>query len=193
MSNFVLVLLASMQVSLPASPEEEIELALSAAPPAAREDAGVYVLGSDGYVLAREGKSGLTCLVERGPEGSLEPICWDAEGAETLLPVALEKARLRAQGKTEDDVSAHIADGYASGRFRAPRRAGVAYMLSTENHVWNGERIVRYHPHVMVYAPYVTNADIGSDGMSPWMPWVLNEGEPNAYIITVVRADDDGK
>jgi len=64
-------------------------------------------------------------------------------------------------------------------------------MLSPENHVWNGERTVRSHPYVMIYAPYVTNADIGAERSSPWMPWVLNEGQPNAYIITVVRTDED--
>lgn len=169
---------------------QEASLAASAAPASLRDGVGLYLLGPEGYEEQRPSRNGLTCLVERGPEGTVEPICWDAEGTESILPVVREKAALRAKGLSEGDIDSAIADGFRTGRFRAPRRGGVAYMLSTENVVWNGERLVKYHPHVMVYAPYVTNADIGADGTDPWMPWVLNEGTPQAYIITVVRTDE---
>lgn len=174
----------------PSSPAEEKALALSAAPEAMRDGAGLYLLGDAGYEQVRESENGLTCLVGRGENGAIEPICWDEEGTESILPVALERAALRAKGLTEGAIEAAIAEGFRTGRFRAPRRGGVAYMLSKKNVVWNGERLVNYLPHIMVYAPYVTNADIGSTGTDPWMPWVLNEGTPHAYIITVVRSDE---
>jgi hypothetical protein len=60
-------------------------------------------------------------------------------------------------------------------------------MLSAENYVFNGERVIKYHPHVMSYAPYMTNADIGVTGTDPNAPWVLHEGSPHAYIIIAVR------
>jgi hypothetical protein len=58
-------------------------------------------------------------------------------------------------------------------------------MLSAENHVFNGQKVINYAPHVMVYAPYATNKDIGAGGNNPFMPWVLNEGSPHAYIIVM--------
>lgn len=175
----------------PLTREQEIDLALSAVPAHLRPAAAVYVLGKEGYALAREGGNGVTCLVGRERPDTQEPICWDREGTETILPVALEEGRLRAQGLSEEAVEAKIAEGFARGTFRAPRRAGIAYMLSQENHVWNGRQVVHYFPHVMIYAPYVTNADIGSDGKSPWMPWVLREGHPHAYIMVVTRVDEE--
>jgi hypothetical protein len=39
----------------------------------------------------------------------------------------------------------------------------------------------------MIYAPYLTNKDIGATGKDPNAPWVLNEGSPHAYIIVVTR------
>jgi hypothetical protein len=60
-------------------------------------------------------------------------------------------------------------------------------MLSAENYVFNGQRVVKYHPHVMFYAPYLTNADIGANGKDPNAPWILNEGSPHAYMIVVTR------
>jgi hypothetical protein len=162
--------------------EKEIALALEAAPEHLRSGATVYVLQRSGYVEARKGTSGTACLVGRDRPDTLEPICWDAEGADTMLPVALERARLRGEGLTPSDVDARIADGFRTGRFRAPRRAGVAYMLSPANRVWNGQRVIQYRPHVMIYAPFVTNADIGAGGGAA-LPWVLDEGTPHAYII----------
>ncbi len=171
----------------PANDAEEITLALSALPESLREGAGVYVLGPKGYKLSRASTSGITCLVSRSRPDTLEPICWDREGSETILPLALAKAEWQAGGATEAEVTRREAEGFASGKFRAPKRGGVSYMLSAENWVFNGQRVVRYHPHVMMYAPYLTNADIGANGKDPLAPWILNEGSPHAYIIVVTR------
>lgn len=167
--------------------DREIALAESAGPPAIAKAASIYVLERGGFELAREGTNGFACLVTREDEGSQEPQCFDPEGVETLLPVAFERAKLMEEGLDRAAINARIGEGYASGKFRAPRRGGVVYMLSKENRVFNGERIVNYPPHVMVMAPYVTNKDIGADYSDPAMPWVLGEGTPGAYIIVTTR------
>ena len=171
----------------PATEADEIALALSALPESMRATAAVHVLDPKGYRKAREGTSGINCLVERSRPDTQEPICWDREGSETIMPVAYAKAEWRATGLEAEEVDRRVAEGFAGGRFRAPRRGGVAYMLSAENYVFNGQRVVKYHPHVMFYAPYTTNADIGANGKDPNAPWILNEGTPHAYIIVVTR------
>jgi len=171
----------------PATEAEEVTLALSALPETLREGAGVHVLGPKGYRRVRESTTGINCLVERSRPDTQEPICWDREGSETIMPVTCAEAEWRAAGLTADDVERRVAEGFAKGRFRAPRRGGVAYMVSSENYVFNGERVIKYHPHVMFYAPYLTNADIGANGKDPNAPWILNEGSPHAYIIVVTR------
>jgi hypothetical protein len=171
----------------PATEADEVALALAALPETLRGNASVYVLGKSGYRRVREGTSGLSCLVERSRPDTMEPICWDREGTESILPLVLAKAEWRAAGASDDEVKRRTDAGFASGKFRAPRRGGVSYMLSTENYVFAGDRVIKYHPHVMIYAPYVTNADIGATGKDPFAPWVLNEGTPHAYIIVVPR------
>jgi hypothetical protein len=171
----------------PASETEEVALALSALPETLRATAGVHVLGPKGYRRIRESTSGINCLVERSRPDTQEPICWDREGSDTIMPAVSAQAEWRATGLSDEEVKRRLAEGFASGRFRAPRRGGVAYMLSAENYVFNGQRVVRYLPHVMFYAPYATNADIGATGKDPHAPWVLNEGSPHAYIIVVTR------
>ncbi|TAK16859.1 MAG: hypothetical protein EPO35_04435 [Acidobacteria bacterium] len=173
------------QFTPPATESQEIELALSAAPETLRAGAGVYVLGTSGYKKVRETANGLTCLVERTRPDTLEPICWDPEGTATIMPKVLAEAEWRAAGIAAAEVERRTSEGFASGRFRAPTRAGVAYMMSAHNYVFNGERVIHYQPHVMIYAPYVTNKMIGADMKDPNQPWVLNEGSPHAYIIVI--------
>ncbi len=168
--------------------DHEIEVARSAGPAAVANAATIYVLRrGTGFVVAQKGGNGFACLVERSRPDSFEPECFDAEGSETILPPILDAAKLREQGAREDAVSKAQADGFASGKYRAPRRAGVTYMLSRENRVFTGEKVISYPPHVMFFAPYLKNSEIGADMKDPNLPWVLNEGSPHAYMIMVVR------
>jgi hypothetical protein len=168
--------------------EREMAIALSAGPAHFADQAGVYVLEKNGYVKVRESKNGFTCLVERHHLDSFEPQCLDAEGAATTMQVMLYKAELRAQGKSEAEANRLVADGYAAGRFRAPRRPGIAYMLSSENRLLNPAtgKVVDGPPHLMFYAPYLTNADVGYAPGSP--VFVIDEGTPEALMIVFVPA-----
>lgn len=175
---------AAGQAGAPMSKAEEMALAEGAGPPALAAEATLWVLGERGYEVAREGSNGASCLVSRDRVDTLEPICFDAEGTRAILPVYLERARLRAAG-LDDEIEGRIRAGFESGRFSAPSKPGIAYMLSEHNRVFNGREVISYPPHIMVYAPYATNADIGADMSDPFLPWVLNEGDPHAYIIVV--------
>ncbi len=164
---------------------EEVALAESAGPPTMAAGATIYVVGDAGYDVAREGSNGASCLVSRAPNGTFEPTCLDEEGTRTILPVYMERGRLRSAGVSEDEINDRIQEGFDSGEFVAPAKAGVSYMLSDRNKVFNGSKVISYPPHIMVYAPGLTNADIGSDGTNPFMPWVLQEGSPHAYIVVL--------
>lgn len=173
---------------------QEMDLALSAAPEHLRANAAVYVLERSGYVRAREGSNGFSCVVEREDDGTIAPICFDHEGAETTLRAIMRRAQLRAQGTNAEAAERIIAEEYRAGQLLAPRKPGVAYMLSSRFEQPNRETGAVeqvYPPHVMFYAPYYSNADIGAlpeHRGSMTQPWILNEGQPDAYIIVVPRA-----
>jgi hypothetical protein len=175
--------------------DEEVSAALAAGPPHVAAGAGVYVLTATGYELVRSSSNGFHCLVERSFPGAFEPQCFDAEGSRTLMQATLLAARLRAGGAPRDEVERRVAAAWAAGELRAPGRPGINYMLSTENRVPvdpSGERIVPYGPHLMFYAPYLRNEDLGSDG-GPGSPlFVINEGMPGAYVIVPVASPGRG-
>jgi hypothetical protein len=170
--------------------QREIDLALSACPPSMASKAAVYVLEPSGYIKVRDSQNGFTAIVQHSLLTSQEPQCMDAEGTRTFLPRMLKVAELRAQGKSPDEIKRFVADAIAKGVLQPPTRPGVDYMLSTENMVPDDKGVVaHFPPHVMFYAPYVTNADVGSDGQTGGGPaFVAGEGTPYALIIVPVGA-----
>lgn len=169
---------------------KEIALALSACPPSVAEKAAVYVLEKSGYIKIRDSRNGFTAIVEHSVPGSQAPQCMDAEGTRTFLPRFLKVAELRAQGKTAEEVRHFEAEAFAKGVFQPPNRPGVDYMLSTENLVPDEKgQVIHFPPHVMFYAPYLTNADFGSGGPSSGGPlFVVGEGTPHALVIVPTDA-----
>jgi len=169
--------------------QKEIALALSACPPSVASQAAVYVLDQSGYVKVRDSQNGFTAIVQHSLPTSQEPQCMDAEGTRTFLPRILKVAELRAEGKSPEEIKRFVADAFARGVFQPPSRPGVDYMLSTENLTPNEKGIVApFPPHVMFYGPYLTNADLGSDGNPAGPVFVAGEGTPHALIIVPIGA-----
>lgn len=166
---------------------EEIVEALAACPPSLREEAGVYVLTSSGFELERESTNGFHAIVQRSQPGAFEPQCLDAEGSATTLEAIVLKTRLRMEGAGEDEIERAVGRAWARGELLAPRRPGINYMLSERNKVpVSTDRVIAYQPHVMFYAPYLSNADVGAEPMGSAPVFVVNEGRPNAYVIVPV-------
>jgi len=170
------------------SREEKIKLAESAAPREISSKATVYILEHSGYIRVREGSNGFSCFVDRQTPWNSEPTCFDAEGSATTLPTRLFAEDGRAKGKGEDEIKAEIDDGYKKGRFRAPGKPGIVYMLSDNTSLLVNDKIVKAPPHLMFYAPYATDKDIGSPAPGVNMPRILRAGQPDAYIIVFPKA-----
>jgi hypothetical protein len=173
--------------------QQQIDLALSAAPTEVSSKAAVYALGPKGYERVREGTNGFSCLIERSFSGTTQtssaPACFDAEGSRTIMLTYLRREELRAQGKSEADIKADIAQGYKDGRFKAPG-PGFLYMMSGENYVYNSESKQSgfVPPHMMFYAPYKTAKDVGYESISPSMtPYLTGGGGPEALLVVAAE------
>jgi len=112
----------------------------------------------------------------------------DAEGTRVILPRMLKVAEWRAQGKSPDEIKRLVGEAFAKGVFQPPNRVGIDYMLSTENVVLDDHGVIApFPPHVMFYAPFLTNVDIGSEGQAGGGPaFVAAQGTPYALIIVPV-------
>ena len=176
---------ATYDFSLPR--EEKIKLAESAAPPEISGKATVYILERSGYVKVRDGSNGFSCFVDRQDPLNLEPTCFDAEGSATTLQSRFLAEELRAKGKSEDEVTAAIAEGYKSGKFRAPQKPGIVYMMSDAGYLYVTplNKMVHLPAHLMFYDPYATEKDIGEPPAAANMPHLIRAGQPDAVIIVI--------
>jgi hypothetical protein len=170
------------------SRDQEMQLALSAAPAHLKDGAGVYVLEKNGFVKARETKNGFTCIVNRDHPLNQKPTCYDAEGTATILPKVVKVGELLMKGTPLAEIRAEIKKDFETGKFISPRRPGVAYMLSGDIKNFNPQtgKVDSFPPHVMFYAPNLTNDDIGSDGnFDPGMPSIAYQG-PQGFMVVVL-------
>ena len=188
----------------------ESRFALSAVPPALRERASVFLLDpGEGYRLARAGDSGIACLVQRTAweladfrDDIYIPLCYDAVGTATYLQVIMDAATLRADGLGPAALKAEIEKRYAEGTYTAPARAGLSYMVGPVfRTVGPPDMAVRTMamPHLMFYAPFVSNDDIGAvpdlaDPDSLLNPFIDRQGNgEQSYMIQLVGATEKAK
>ena len=194
----------------------EIQLALSALPPHLRDNAAVYVLNPDkGFEVARKGTNGFHTFVARTGDDTfrgcwtlteyrddiLYPVSFDAAGAKAQMRVFFDAAEMQAKGTPPGELKKIIKERYKTGYYKAPDRAGVSYMLSPilrtyVNPEESDKVATSNNPHVMYYAPNVSNEDMGGKppsirvegyGMivSGFYPFVIMPG-PHGYMIHLV-------
>ena len=174
----------------------ETQFALSALPPAMRDQATVYLLDpKKGYQLSRQGMSGVTCLVERTAWEQADfrndiyvPLCYDPEGSKSFLKVIMDVATLRIQGMSAVTLKAEIENRYKNKTYKVPERAGLSYMVAPVMRTWmmpDWQVHTMPMPHLMFYASNMKNEDIGAlPNSSVLYPFVFKEGiAEQSYMI----------
>jgi hypothetical protein len=188
----------------------ETQFALSALPPPTRNEATVYLLDpKKGYQLSRQGTSGVTCLVERTVWEWADfrndiyiPLCYDAVGTKAHLRVIMDTATLRAQGMSPVALKAEIESRYKNKTYGGPEKAGLSYMISPVMRAL-GPPDMKMHtmsmPHLMFYAPSITNEDIGavpdlSVHSSLLYPFIDRQGvAEQSYMIQLIGAAEKAR
>jgi hypothetical protein len=198
---------ASAAQTLEKMPKDlETRFALSALPAALRDRAAVYLLDpAKGYVLDRKGTNGFGCIVER-TEWAYEEftndiytaVCYDQEGSKHQLQVWFDVAEMRAKGMPPAAVAKEVTGRFKTGKYKAPARAGVSYMVAP---------LMRTHPdpdpakkaivtmpmpHIMYYAPGLTNEVIGAQPPPSPYPFVFEPG-PHGYLIQLLGDTERAK
>jgi hypothetical protein len=107
----------------------------------------------------------------------------------------LRVGELLAQQKSAAEITREIDEGFAQGRFHSPSKTGIAYMLAGDVKFdpKSGQLSTTEFPaHYMIYAPGVTNDDIGMSktATAPGLPFVYSGysgGVRTAYIIVMAN------
>lgn len=198
--NLLLMALLLMPLWLSAdvreiSEECETAIARSAGPVHLRDEAGVYVLGNEGYVLKSESQNGFICMVERNHPDSLIPQCFDDKSRQAHVALLIDEGKLIQQGMSFEDLAQRRKAALESGQYPPASGPGIAYMISDYNYVKGGSgEVLKLAPHVMYHAPGLSHADIGSDPgaalQNPGMPIIASEG-PHGFMIGFTQYTSD--
>src|SRR6266851_3917876 len=104
-----------------------------------------------------------------------------------------EIAQMQAKGTPPQDLKRIIQRRYKTHVYKAPERAGVSYMLSPilrtySNPEVDGTLATSMNPHVMHYAPNVSNEDVGGAFPAPEvMQYYIQHGRwpasPAPFVI----------
>ena len=169
--------------------DREVALARSAAPASVSDSATIWVLGAREYEIAVQGTNGAACYVSRSWVESLEPHCFDVEGAGTILPMHMHEVALRHQGVPFEQVEQQIREGLDTGRFRLPRRPVMSWMMSGGQKLISdeGRPAGSWRPHLMIYFPFLTAEETGLGGAPDLRHAILvDPGRPTSNIMIVV-------
>ena len=203
-----------------------IQLALSSLPPHLRKNATVYVLDPDkGFEVAKKGTNGFHALVARTGDDAMRgtwpltkyrddilyPIAFDPAGAKAQMRVFLDIAKMQASGTAPEKLKRIIQHRYKSKYYKEPERFGIAYMLSPILRTYTNpdadENVLTANvPHVMYFAPNVTDKDVGGGRPNPddlkyfvehrhWpgsvYPFVILHG-PHGYTVQFLGTTERG-
>jgi uncharacterized protein YndB with AHSA1/START domain len=180
----------------------EIALARSAAPAAVADSATVWVLERGGFVIAVKGSNGFVCYVARSMasnprrgDGTLSkgfldpeiraPHCMSEAAARSVGEWHALMTRLALSGQTLLAVDSAVRAALASGELVPPRSFAIAYMWSPHQHL--GSQVGAWKPHMMIYAPFLTQATVGENEFLGDGPQVIDAGSPWAVMVVPVR------
>lgn len=166
----------------------EIALARSAAPAQVSAQATVWTLEAGRYQIAVRGTNGNHCFVARTWPRSLEPVCYDPEGARTILPLEIRRFDLRRQGLGAEEIDRAVDEAIDRGDLPMPARPSMSYMMSSAQELINdrGASAGNWKPHLMLYWPYVTLETLGVHGGPTDDVLIVDAGQPTAYVVIVV-------
>ena len=175
---------------------EEIALAMSAAPEEVSSRADIYALRGARFEKIRPGTNGTACMVARDYHpGSLYPICFDQEGARTLMLREMREVSLRAEGIPELRIDSMVQQELASGKLPRATKTALAYMMSPRQVLYSsadstGRRVGQWFPHVMMANVGISKEQLG---LSSRYLYVQAGGEAGTLhefvVLTAVWSD----
>ncbi len=185
----------------------ETALARSAAPASISSKATILLLGPHGYTVARNGKNGFTCLVERTwmqpfnakPFWNRKfqaPVCYNRSASRSVLIYTLKRTALALGGASKQQIETGMLAAIAAKSLPVPQPDSLAYMMSKAQYL--SDRDKSWYPHLMFFMP---RANIAKSGESwgadrPRSPVVFDSvdamPEPWAQFFVPVTHWSDG-
>lgn len=183
-----LSILSILMISAPAfaqsNAQEQIDMAVLAAPEEARDAAKVYGYNDEAkMVTLREGSGSMVCIADEPGNERFQVVCYHKD-----LEPFMERGRvLKAEGKKPQEIFDMREEEAKAGTLQMPEKPatmhvyfGTEVSLNAEEGKLDGARY-RY----VVYIPFATQESTGLS-LRPngsGHPWLMNPGTHRAHIM----------
>lgn len=164
--------------------EKQIKAAVSAAPADMQQGARVLGYNKKGkLVMLRDGSNELICIADDLKNERFHVACYHKD----LEPFMKRGRKLRAEGKSHEDVKKIRKHEIESGKIPMPEKPMALYSLtsSPDGYDYSTGTVLEANPLYVVYIPYATEETTGiaPKPFSKNAPWLMNPGEPWAHIM----------
>jgi hypothetical protein len=180
----------------------EVASAKSAAPKSISDNAEIMVLEKQGWVTAVKGTNGFVCMVERSWSAPSDdpdfwnpklraPICYNAPGARTVLPLVIAKTKLVLARKSKAQIFEAIGAALDKKELPALESGALGYMMSKDGMV--SAQFGHWHPHLMFFVPLADAKAAGANlPSSPIVAMTDPEDHRTAILLVPVPRWSDG-
>ncbi len=152
------------------SQEEQIKVALSAAPASIAKDAGVMLPGEDGKLVeVKKGTNGFTCIPTVNNRPDPDPMCFDAAVGQWVDALVNKKDK---PGNTVPGISYMARGGYHW------EKDGKVLMDEEP-----GAKLVKEPPHWMMMWPFTSQETKLPTVPNPSGVWIMFDGTPFAHLM----------
>jgi hypothetical protein len=172
---------AAPMAAAPLTAEQQIAVAVQAAPEERRSDATVLGYDAAGkLVTLRAGKGDLVCLADNPKDAEFEVDCYQKD----LEPFMARGRDLSAQGVKGKERNETRWQEIESGKLTMPKEPRTLYILEGKSYDSATATITKPYRRYVVYTPYATPETTGLSTMPmPGGPWLMFPGKPTAHIM----------
>ncbi len=188
--RFIIILLVltvsiSFTQDIP-SKEDQIAVAVMAAPEEFRQDATVLGYNSeDELVTLRTGSNDMICLADDPDKEGFSVAAYHKD----LEPFMARGRELRAQGKSFQEVVKIRGKEAKSGKLEMPEKGVTLHVLSGDNAEYDPKtgKILNANYRYVVYIPWATTESTGlpTRPTTQGGPWIMDAGTHRAHIMIV--------
>jgi hypothetical protein len=178
----------------------EIALARSAAPESIARDAGVLVLGRQGFATAVKGTNGFVCIVGRSWTSAAEadfwdpkvrvPMCVNPAAARSYLMRVTKETEWGLAGRTPAQINQAVAASLASKELPPMEPGAMCYMMSKEG--YGGDSVPHWPSHLMFFFSDTELASWGANLPGSPVVGLSDHVEHLTQFVVVVQHWSDG-
>ncbi|MEQ9309741.1 MAG: hypothetical protein RLN90_09820 [Balneolaceae bacterium] len=173
------------------SVEDQINMAVFAAPEEHREGAMVLGFDEDGNVITlREGSNDFVCLADNPESARFHVSCYK----KSLEPFIARGRVLKAEGKNPGEIFEIREKEAIEGTLEMPKEPATLYAYFGDDVVYDSKTntIKGAQYRYSIYIPFATEESTGLPlrPNAPGHPWLMNPGTHRAHIMITPPAEN---